>query len=372
MKIETIAIHAGSKVDPTTGAVVPPLHLSTTFERDPDGGYSRGYQYSRGNTPNRAALEECLAQLEGGEAAAAFSSGNAAAAAVFQSLSSGDHVIVPDDMYHGISYLLKDVLARWGLEASVVDMSDIEAVQALIRPTTRLIWIETPSNPLLKVYDIRALTSLAKNAGAISVCDNTFATPVLQRPFELGADLVMHATTKYLAGHSDVLGGAIIARSNNDFFARIRDVQKLGGAVAAPFDCYLALRGIRTLPYRMRGHCENAMKVAQFLTTHPEVEAVYYPGLESDPGHRLAGLQMSGYGGMLSFLLKGGSEKARKTANSTRLFTQATSLGGVESLIEHRASVEGPSTKTPQNLIRLSTGLEHPDDLITDLKAALE
>ena len=372
MKIETIAIHAGNTVDPHTGAVVTPLYLSTTFERDPDGGYSRGYQYSRGNTPNRAALEECLAALEGGEAAAAFSSGNAAAAAIFQSLSAGDHVIVPDDMYHGITFLLKDVFRRWKLEVSVVDMADVRNVENAVRSNTRLIWIETPSNPLLKLYDIQKISAIAKKAKAVTVCDNTFATPVLQRPFLLGADISMHATTKYLGGHSDVLGGALVSHRNDDFFKQVKEVQKLCGAVASPFDCFLTMRGIKTLPYRMKGHCENALKVAEFLASHPAVEMVHYPGLKTDPGYELAARQMHGSGGMVSFLLKEGSEKAKAVANRTKVFTQATSLGGVESLIEHRASVEGPDTKTPQNLLRLSVGLEHADDLVEDLRQAMQ
>ena len=369
--LETIAVHAGNKTDPTTGAVIQPITLSTTFERDADGGYASGYQYTRGNNPNRASLEECLAALEGGEAAACFASGNAAAAAVFQSLKAGDHVIVPDDMYHGISFLLKDIFASWNLEFTFVDMCDAAAVKGAVKANTKLIWIETPSNPLMKITDIKQIADIAKSVNAICVCDNTFATPVLQNPLQLGCDLVMHATTKYLGGHSDVLGGAIVSKHNDDFFQRIKNVQKLSGAVPAPFDCFLTLRGIRTLPYRMKGHCENAMKVAQFLNSHPEVEKVYYPGLTSDTGYTLASKQMKNFGGMLSFCVKGGETKARKVANSVKIFTQATSLGGAESLIEHRASIEGPDTKTPNNLLRVSVGLEHADDLIADLDVAL-
>jgi cystathionine gamma-synthase len=370
--IETIAVHAGNKTDPTTGAVIQPITLSTTFERDADGGYASGYQYTRGNNPNRASLEECLAALEGGESAACFASGNAAAAAVFQSLKAGDHIIVPDDMYHGISFLLKDIFSAWNLEFTFVDMCDAAAVKAAIKANTKLIWMETPSNPLMKITDIKQIADIAKSIHAISVCDNTFATPILQSPLQLGCDLVMHATTKYLGGHSDVLGGAIVSKHNDDFFQRIKNVQKLSGAVPAPFDCFLTLRGIRTLPYRMKGHCENAMKIAQFLNAHPEVEKVYYPGLATDAGYTLASKQMKNFGGMLSFCVKGGEAKARKVANSVKIFTQATSLGGAESLIEHRASVEGPDTKTPANLLRISVGLEHADDLIADLTEALK
>jgi cystathionine gamma-synthase len=275
-------------------------------------------------------------------------------------------------MYHGISFLLKDIFSAWNLEFTFVDMCDAAAVKAAIKANTKLIWMETPSNPLMKITDIKQIADIAKSIHAISVCDNTFATPILQSPLQLGCDLVMHATTKYLGGHSDVLGGAIVSKHNDDFFQRIKNVQKLSGAVPAPFDCFLTLRGIRTLPYRMKGHCENAMKIAQFLNAHPEVEKVYYPGLATDAGYTLASKQMKNFGGMLSFCVKGGEAKARKVANSVKIFTQATSLGGAESLIEHRASVEGPDTKTPANLLRISVGLEHADDLIADLTEALK
>jgi cystathionine gamma-synthase len=274
-------------------------------------------------------------------------------------------------MYHGISYLLKDIYSNWGLEYTFVDMSDPDRVDSAIKPSTKLIWIETPSNPLLKLYDIAAISDLAHRRNIKIACDNTFATPVLQSPFELGADLVMHSTTKYLSGHSDVLGGALVSRENDEFFGKIQNVQKLSGAVPSPFDCYLTMRGIKTLPYRMRGHCENALKIAAWLESHSRVESVFYPGLPGSPYYELARRQMKGFGGMLSFLVRGGADMARKVAGTTSLFVQATSLGGVESLIEHRASVEGPETKTPQNLLRVSAGLEHPDDLIADLDRAL-
>lgn len=371
MRIETLAVHSGQTVDPGTGAVMPPIYLSSTFERDADGSYPRGYVYARNNNPNRASLEAALCALEGGASAAAFSSGSAATMSVLQALSPGDHVVAPTDVYHGTARLLRELFARWGLEASFVDLSDPDLVRSALRPNTRLIWIETPSNPLLKVTDIGAVSELAHSVGAVSVCDNTWATPVLQRPFDLGADLVVHSTTKYLGGHSDVIGGAVVARAEDGFFERIRQIQASGGAVPSPFECWLVLRGIRTLPYRMRGHCENAEKVAAFLSGHPAVEVVHYPGLKEHPGHEVAAKQMAAFGGMVSFQVRGKADRAMAVAAKVRVFTRATSLGGVESLIEHRASVEGPETRTPQNLLRLSVGLEHPQDLIDDLSEAL-
>ena len=371
MRIETLAVHAGNDVDAATGAVTPPIHLSTTFERAPDGGYPHGHIYSRTSNPNRAALETSLATLEGGAAAAAFASGSAATMSVFQALTPGDAVIAPNDVYHGTAKLLREVLAPWGLTVAFVDMTNLDQVRAALRPNTRLLWVETPSNPLLKITDIARISELAHAAGARVACDNTWATPILQRPFELGADLVTHATTKYLGGHSDVLGGAVVARENDDFFARIRLIQTSGGAVPSPFDCWLIMRGIRTVPYRMRAHSDNALRVAIFLSEHPAIAAVYYPGLSAHPGHDIAARQMALPGGMLSFQVHGDRERALAVAAKARLFTRATSLGGPESLIEHRASVEGPQTRTPENLLRLSIGLEHPDDLIEDLAQAL-
>lgn len=376
MNIETIAVHAGKGIDPTTGAVMPPIHLSTTFERAADGSYPSGFSYIRADNPNRRALEEALVALEGGVAAATFGSGMAAIMAVFQALQSGDHVLIPDDIYFGTGKLVRELFGPWGLHHTAVDMTDLAAVQAAVRPTTKLIWIETPSNPLLKITDVTAVADLAHAAGAICACDSTWPTPMLQRTLALGADLAIHATTKYLGGHSDVLGGAVITSTEDAFWNRLLLVQRTGGAVPSPFDCWLTLRGIRTLPYRMRGHCENARKVAHFLAGHPAVAVVHYPGLASHPGHAIAAKQMSDFGGMLSFQvcpdkLHTGMENALRVANGTKIFTQATSLGGVESLIEHRFSVEGPNTKTPDNLLRLSVGLEHPDDLIADLEQAL-
>ena len=373
MHLETLAVHAGLAVDPATGAVTPPIHLSTTFERAPDGTFHKaGFFYARHGNPNRATLEACVAALEGGAAAAAFASGAAATMSILQALSPGDHVIAPTDAYHGTIILLRDILGPWGLEATFVDMADPATVGRALRPRTRLIWVETPSNPLLRVSDIAAITHIARSAGARCAVDNTWASPVLQRPFELGADLALHATTKYLGGHCDVLGGVVVGRTDDEFFQRIRNVQIQGGSVAAPFDCWLVLRGIRTLPYRMRGHCENARAVAAFLARHPRVEAVHYPGLPGHPGHAVAAKQMKDFGGMLSFQVRGGKDEALAAAARLRIITRATSLGGPDTLIEHRASIEPPDKGTPQNLLRLSVGLEHPEDLIQDLAQALD
>jgi cystathionine gamma-synthase len=371
MKIETRAVHAGRQIDPATGAVTPPICLSTTFERSPEGTYPLGYIYSRDNNPNRHALEVCLADLEGGKEALAFASGLAVATAVVQSLDAGDHILAPDDVYWGFRKVVGGVFGRWPVEASYVDMTDLGAVRAAIRPNTKLIWVETPSNPLMKVTDLAAIALLAKQHGATTVCDGTFATPVLQRPLELGIDLVAHSTTKYIGGHSDVIGGALIAGAPGELFARARQSQKFGGAVPSPFDCWLTLRGLDTFPYRVRAQSESALRVARFLQRHPAVEVVHYPGLPEHPGHAVAVRQMSGFGGMLSFQVRGGRETAMGAVARCRLFIRATSLGGAHSLVEHRASVEGPESRTPQSLIRLSIGLEHTDDLVADLDQAL-
>lgn len=370
MKIETIAIHAGNQIDDHSKAAIQPITLSTTFQRAEDGTYPQGFIYTRMNNPNRKSLENVIAKLEHGLDACAFSSGNAAAGALFQSLGPGAHIIAPDDMYHGLRTQIIQVFDGI-IEADFVDMSDLKAVEKLIRPETRLIWIETPSNPLLKVCDIAALVELAATKNIKVACDNTFSTPVFQQPLSLGCDFVMHSTTKYLSGHSDVLGGVLVTRALDVAWDKIRAIQVLGGAVPSPFDCYLTIRGIKTLPYRMRGHNENAALLADFLEKSPYVEKVFYPGLESHPGHEIAKRQMISFGGMLSFLVKGGAAEAIKVLNNLRIFTQATSLGGVESLVEHRASVEGPATLTPQNLIRVSVGIENITDLIEDLENAL-
>lgn len=371
MHKETLAVHAGHGVDPATGAVAPPIYLSTTFERGADGGYPTGYSYSRAGNPNRAQLETALAAIEGAAAAAAFGSGSAATLAVLQSLAPGDHVVAPTDAYHGTTRILRDLMSRWGLAATFVDMTDLAAVERAIEARTRVVWIETPSNPLLHVTDIAAVAAIAGAVGARVVCDNTWATPALQQPFAHGADLVVHSTTKYLGGHSDVLSGAVVAKAEDDFFARVREVQAVGGGVAAPFDAWLVARGIRSLHWRMRGHVANAAAVAAFLRADQRVEATYYPGLPDHPNHAVAARQMSGFGGMISFQPRGDAANALAVVGRARLFTRATSLGGTESLIEHRASVEGPQTRTPGNLIRMSIGLEHADDLIADLDQAL-
>jgi cystathionine gamma-synthase len=370
MKIETLAVHAGHAVDPATGAVSLPIHLSTTFERDAEGTYSRGFMYTRNNNPNRQALEQGISALEGGSGAAAFASGTGASMSIFQALAPGDHVLAHVDAYYGTTRLLREIFLRWKLDVSFVDMSDLQAVKKALRPKTKLAWMETPSNPLLKIVDLAAVAQTVHDAGAICVCDNTWA-PVLQRPFDLGADLILHSTTKYFGGHCDVLGGIVVAKVENEFFERIRSIQYEGGAVPSPFDCWLVLRGMRTLPWRMRAHSENAMKVADFLARHKKVARVHYPGLESHPGHEIAAKQMSAFGGMLSFEVKDGRDAAMSVAAKTKIFTRATSLGGVESLIEHRASIEGAGTTSPEGLLRLSIGLENADDLIEDLDQAL-
>jgi cystathionine gamma-synthase len=369
-RVETVAVHAGHEIDPATGAIATPIHLSTTFQRDVEGTYSRGFMYSRNDNPNRNALEHGASRLEDGAAAAAFGSGMATAMALFAALAPGDHVVAHVDAYYGTSRLLSDLLLGWKLQTDFVDMSDLAAVKKAMRPKTRLLWMETPSNPLLKIVDVAAVAEIAGEAGVISVCDNTWA-PIIQRPLELGADFTFHSTTKYFGGHCDVMGGIVIAKRSDDFFERVRTIQYTAGAVPSPFDCWLVLRGMKTLPLRMRAHSENAAKVADFLTQHRNVERVYYPGLKNHPGHDVAKKQMLMFGGMLSFEAKGGRDAAMQVAAKTKILTRATSLGGVESLIEHRASIEGPGSRSPEGLLRCSIGLEHPDDLIEDLDQAL-
>ena len=370
IRIETLAVHAGHAIDPATGAVSPPIHLSTTFERDAEGGYPHGFVYARSANPTRHALEAGLAALEEGDGAAAFGSGLAASSAILQALAPGDHVIAPTDVYHGMTKLLRDVFVRWGLEVSFVDMTKADEITKAVRPQTKLFWVETPSNPRLKITDIARVAKAAHAAGAICVCDNTWA-PVVQRPLEFGADFVVHSTTKYLGGHSDVTGGAVNWKTESDFANRVREMQSTGGAVPSPFDCWLVHRGLQTLPWRMRAHSENAFKIAIWLSEHPRVETVHYPGLASHAGHEIAARQMNAFSGMLSFEVKGAREAALGVAAKTAIFIRATSLGGVESLIEHRASIKGEDPRTPQGLLRLSIGLEHPDDLIEDLAQAL-
>ena len=376
-RAETIAVHLGLEPDAATGAIAPPIHLSTTFERAEDGGYPLGYVYSRSANPTRDALERGLALLHGAPAAAAFASGSAAASALLRTLPRGAHVIVPRDLYHGIRVLLREHLVPAGLVISEVDMRDVDAVADALRGDTRALWIETPSNPMLHVSDVAALVRLAREherrAGErlLVVQDATWTPPGWADPFALGVDLVLHATTKYLAGHSDVLGGAVVAAREDGAFARVRALQQVEGAVPSPFECWLTLRGLRTLPLRLRAHAENAASVAAFLAEHPAVSEVHYPGLAQHPAHALATRQMQGFGGMLSFQLRGGEAAAMRVAAGVRLWRRGTSLGGVESLIEHRASIEPPGTATPRDLLRASAGIEHRDDLIDDLASAL-
>jgi len=366
MRLETLAIHGGNIVTDSEKPAIQPITLSTTFLHQPDSMI-----YSRANNPNRNALEKVLAKLEMGEDAAAFSSGNAAGMAVFQALSPGSHIIAPDDMYHGLKNAILQ-LFEGVLEASFVDMTDLKNVENAFRANTKLVWVESPSNPLLKITDIQGVSALAKAHGARLACDNTFATPVFQNPIRLGADIVMHSSTKFFGGHSDILGGALITKKADEFWEKIRVVQRVGGAVPSPFDCYYLCRSIKTLPYRMKGHAEHAGVLANYLDQHGGVEKVYYPGLKNHPGHEIAAKQMSGFGGILSFQVKGDAASADALIAKLHYFTNATSLGGVESLIERRAASEGPNTLTPQNLIRLSVGLEHLDDLLEDLEQAFK
>ena len=373
MHIETLAVHAGRRVDRATGAVTPPIHVSTTFERAPDGEYPLGFSYSRDDNPNRRQLEQCVAALEGGKEALAFSSGLAVGTALIQGLEPGDHILVADDVYWAMRKIISDVFGKWPLETTYVDMTEPAAVESAVQANTRLVWIESPSNPLMKITDLAAIARIVRKAGAISICDDTFATPVLQHPFDHGIDMVVHSTTKYISGHSDVVGGILVTKFDNYLFERCRKSQHYGGAVPSPFDSWLTLRGISTLPYQMRAHCEHAQRIAEFLEAHAAVERVHYPGLPRHSGHATAARQMTGgFGGMLSFEVRGGRAEAMAVAARVRIFTRATSLGGPHSLIEHRASVEGPQTRTPQNLLRVSIGLEHPDDLIADLDQALQ
>ncbi len=372
MKLETLAIHAGRKPDPSTGAVREPIHLSTTFERGPDGAYPQGYFYGRSGNPNRASLEQAVAALEGGAEAVAYGSGAAATLAVFSLAAAGHRIVCSADCYHGTARQLREILPRWGASVEFVDTTDLAAVERALEPGAALLWVETPSNPLLRVSDLAALAGLARARGALLGCDNTFASPVLQQPLALGADLVMHSTTKFLGGHSDVLGGMVVVREAGAVLERLREFQGVGGGVPSPFDCWLLLRSLATLPLRVRAQSAGALAVARFLATHPRVERVHYPGLEDHPGHALAARQMrDGFGAVVSVQVPGGAAEALDVAARTQLFTRATSLGGVESLIEHRASMEGPLTQTPPNLLRLAVGLEHPDDLVADLDRAL-
>jgi cystathionine gamma-synthase len=374
MKIETRAIHAGRKPESGARDVTPAIHLSTTFHKAEDGSLPGGFLYSRTDNPNRAALEEALASLEEGGAALAFSSGNAATLALLHALAPGDHIIAGEDVFYGTAILIH-TLASWGLKHSFVNMQDLSAVERAVTPATRLIWVETPSNPLLHVTDIAAIAAIAQKANALLACDNTWATPLLQRPLQgLGADVVMHSVTKYLSGHSDVLSGALVFKYTGTLFEKVRSIQRDGGAVPSPFECWLSLRGLQTFPYRVRAQSQSAQQIAEFLDQQPKskIEGVHYPGLPSHPSHKIAAAQMSGFGGMMSIQVNGGQAEAFKLVSGLKLFSHATSLGSTHSLIEHRASVEGANTRSPANLLRLSIGLEHPDDLIEDLEQALK
>jgi cystathionine gamma-synthase len=371
MKPETLFIHAGRRIDPSTGAVAPPIHLSTTFARDERNELIGESSYIRDGNPTEALLEEALPPLEKGEAALVFGSGMAAASALLQTLGAGAHLILPDDAYYGVRVAADDFLRAWGIPTDVVAMDDPSALRAALRPETKLVWLETPSNPLLKVTDLAAAIAVVRAAGAVSVVDNTFATPVLQNPLALGADVVLHATTKYIGGHTDLQGGALVFAKKGDLYERVRHARHILGGVGSPFNSWLALRGLRTLPVRMERQSANALAVARALAQNPAVSAVHYPGLESDPGHAIARRQMSAFGGMLSFRVRAGRDAAIRAVTRCRLWTRATSLGGVESLIEHRATSEGAGSRAPAELIRLSVGLEHADDLVADLEQAL-
>src|SRR5882724_8044643 len=370
MRFETKVVHAGLRTD-QTGAVAPPIHLSTTFERNSASEPIGADTYIRESNPTQTQLENALAAVEGGEAALAFASGMAAGVSVIQSLPPGSHAILPDDCYFTYRSAFEEYFSKWGFSVSIVDMSDTANVRSALTPKTRLIWMETPSNPQLKVVDIAAISEIAAKAGAFSLLDNTWATPALQRPLELGTGISMHSTTKYFGGHSDVMGGALMYAKKDDFFEKCKHTRSVMGGVPSPFNSWLVMRGIRTLACRMRVHSDNAMVIASALVGHPALSQIHFPGLKSDPGHRVAAKQMSGFGGMMSLRVKAGKDAAMKVVSRVRIFTRATSLGGTESLIEHRASSEGPGSRTPQDLLRLSIGLEHPDDLIADLKQAI-
>ena len=373
---ETRAIHAGYEPDAMTGAVIPPIYATSTYKQDGVGGLRGGYEYSRSANPTRTALEGNIAALEEGERGFAFASGLAAEDTVVRGLlNPGDHVVLPNDAYGGTHRLFDKVEQRWGLANTPAALNDLDAVRAAIRPETRMIWVETPTNPLLGIADIEALANLAHEAGALLAVDNTFATPYLQRPLTLGADIVIHSTTKYAGGHSDVVGGAVVVR-DLDVAEKVGYHQNAMGAVAGPFDAWLTLRGLKTLAVRMDRHCDNAEKVVEFLTGDERIEHVYYPGLASHPGHDVAARQMSRFGGMVSFRTTGGEERALQVCERTEVFTLAESLGGIESLIEHpgrmtHASVAGTELEVPADLVRLSVGIETVEDLIADLDRAL-
>ncbi|KJS54087.1 cystathionine gamma-synthase [Streptomyces rubellomurinus] len=373
---ETLAIHAGQEADPQTGAVVTPIYQVSTYKQDGVGGLRGGYEYSRSANPTRTALEECLAALEGGARGLAFASGLAAEDTLLRTiLKPGDHIVIPNDAYGGTFRLFAKVLTRWGVEFSVANTQNLDDVRAALRPTTRAVWVETPSNPLLGITDLAGLAEVAHGAGALLVVDNTFASPYLQQPISLGADAVVHSTTKYMGGHSDVVGGALVL-AEAGLGEEVAYHQNAMGAVSGPFDAWLVMRGIKTLGVRMDRHSSNAEKVAELLTGHPKVSQVLYPGLPEHPGHDIAAKQMKAFGGMVSFRVAGGEEAAVEVCNRARLFTLGESLGGVESLIEHpgrmtHASAAGSPLEVPADLVRVSVGIESIDDLLADLTQAL-
>jgi len=369
---ETLLAHAGCQPDPATGAVVSPPYLTTTYERAADGSYPHGFQYTRTGNPTRAQLEQTLRDFEGGADCATFASGMAAAMTVLHALPPDAHVLLPDDVYYGVRQLITDTFETHVLSVTAVDMTDLDALADAFQPATQLVWAETPSNPLLRITDLDAVADLAHDHDALLVVDGTWTTPLLQRPLEHGADLVLHSITKYLAGHSDVLGGALVAAEDSALFNRIRSIQETGGAVLDPFSAWLALRGLRTLAARLRLQCASARRIAAFLDDHDRVAVVHYPALSHHPGHDVAARQMEDFGGMLSVELSGGQDVAMDVAAKVTVFRRATSLGGTESLIEHRASIEPDGSPTPDRLLRLSIGLEHVDDLIDDLARALD
>ncbi len=369
-RIETRSVHAGASDNPL-GAVAPPIHLSTTFERDAGGELASDFIYSRSGNPDRTALEAAVADLEGGAECVCFASGLAAIHSLLLTLAPGDLVLAPKDAYHGTVKLAKESLARWGLRSRFTDFLDAADVEAGLAEGPALAILETPSNPTLRVTDIAAVAERCHDAGALAAVDNTWMTPILQRPLALGADIVIHATTKYFGGHSDVTGGAVVVRDGLELTPRLRFVQTETGPVPSPFDAWLLRRGMKTLPIRIRAQSETAGRLAEFLNGHPRIAETFYPGLPDDPGHEVQTRQADGYGAMLSFRVDGGEDHARSVLSRAALFVRATSLGGVESLVEHRALVEGPDSETPRDLIRVSVGLEHPDDLISDLHQAL-
>lgn len=371
-RIETLAARAGSRPDPTSGALSVPLQLATTFEHTPDGQLPQGWLYQRYDNPTQQETEQALAALDGAARALLFPTGMAAGATALQALPAGSHVVLCDDSYFSFRALAAQQFPRWGLTWSLADFSDADAVRAALRPETRLLWAETPSNPLLKVCDIAALAGIAHAAGAQLLVDGTFAPPVLQQPLALGADIVLHSATKYLGGHGDVMGGVLAFREDGAHAADCHGLRLLAGATASPFAAWMILRGVRTLPARMAWHCANAKQIAAALQAHPRVARVHYPGLPDHPQHAVAAAQMRDFGGMLSFEVDRGEAAALAVAGRLHLFTNATSLGSTESLVEHRASIEGPTSTTPRGLLRLSVGLEHAQDLLDDLAQALD